>query len=69
MREPGEIRGMRLAFLLTVIIGGAVLIAYCWLEKRVNQRACLACGYRVSVDALEDRCPRCGTLFETSGAV
>ncbi len=54
---------MRLAFLLTVIIGGAVLIAYCWLEQRVNQRACLACGYRVSVDASEDGCPRCGTAF------
>jgi hypothetical protein len=54
---------MKLTLLLTIIIGGAVLIAYCFLEKRINQRACLACGFRVSVDAVDDQCPRCGSTF------
>jgi hypothetical protein len=54
---------MKLALLLTIIIGGAVLLVYCWIEKRINQRACLACGFRMSVDEIVDECPRCGTSF------
>jgi hypothetical protein len=54
---------MKLALILTMIIGGAVLIAYCWIEKRINQRACLACGFRLSVDAIDEQCPRCGSAI------
>ncbi|HVG20228.1 MAG TPA: hypothetical protein VNI02_14355 [Blastocatellia bacterium] len=48
-----------MSIIIATLIGGAVLIAYCMIEKRINQRACPACGYTVSVDAPDERCPRC----------
>ncbi|HWP41610.1 MAG TPA: hypothetical protein VNO14_00145 [Blastocatellia bacterium] len=54
---------MKLALLLTIIIGGAVLLAYCLIERHINQRACITCGYRASVDATNDQCPRCGSAI------
>ncbi|HXG94626.1 MAG TPA: hypothetical protein VNN73_19955 [Blastocatellia bacterium] len=51
-------------FLLTVILGGGLLIAYVMIEKRINLRPCLECGYKVSVDALPEQCPRCGEMIE-----
>jgi len=47
--------------LLTALIGGALLVAYFLIEKRINQRRCLECGYGVSIDALPEQCPRCGS--------
>ena len=54
---------MKLTLLFTIIIGGALLIAYCLIEKRINQKPCLACGFRVSVDVIDDQCPRCGSAI------
>lgn len=45
--------------LLSILIGAAVLVAYLVVEKRINQRACLECGFTLSVDAIEEHCPRC----------
>jgi len=52
--------------LLAIVIGGAVLTTYVIIEKRTNQRACPECGFRVSVDGLDEDCPRCGSLIPES---
>ncbi len=57
---------MRVELLLTIIIGGAVLIAYSWIEKRINQKTCTACGFSVSREAVEEACPRCAAKFPSS---
>jgi rubrerythrin len=49
---------MFLGFLLSAV----ALMAYSIIEKRINQRPCLECGYGVSVDAINEQCPRCGSL-------
>lgn len=49
--------------LLTIVIGSAVLTAYVMIEKRINQRACPECGFGVSLDGLDEDCPRCGSLI------
>jgi rubrerythrin len=54
--------------LITIIAGGAVLVAYAALERKFNQRRCASCGYRVSVDALPEVCPRCGAIIEEETA-
>jgi rubrerythrin len=33
------------------------------VEKRINQRPCPECGYRVSIDGLDEDCPRCGAMI------
>ena len=48
-----------MAFILTIILGGAALITYSIIEKRINQRPCPVCGFRMSADALDQPCPRC----------
>jgi ribosomal protein S27AE len=48
---------------LAFAIVAAVLIAYAIVEKRINQRGCPACGFRVSIDGLDEDCPRCGSLI------
>jgi rubrerythrin len=48
--------------ILTVVVGGAAIIAYSLIEKRINQRACPECGFGIFVDALPEQCPRCGTI-------
>lgn len=45
------------------LLGAAVLIAYSMIEKRINQRPCPECGYRVSVDAVNEQCPRCMAII------
>jgi len=50
--------------LLSILCSTAALIAYAITEKRINQRACAACGYRVSADAVDQTCPRCGALID-----
>lgn len=54
---------MKWGFLLTVIFGLAVLFVYSLVERRINQRACKGCGFRQSVDAVDEQCPRCGAVF------
>jgi rubrerythrin len=39
------------------------LIAYCVAEKRINQRACPACDFTISVDAPDEQCPRCDAII------
>jgi rubrerythrin len=48
--------------ILTVVVGGAAIIAYSLIEKRINQRACPECGFGIFVDALPEQCPRCGII-------
>jgi rubrerythrin len=49
--------------IVAILVGGAVLTAYCMIEKRINQRDCPACGYTVSVDAPDEQCPRCYAII------
>jgi Zn finger protein HypA/HybF involved in hydrogenase expression len=52
-----------MSILIAIVIGGSILIAYCMIEKRINQRACVACGYTVSVDGPDLHCPRCDAMI------
>jgi hypothetical protein len=52
-----------MTIIISVLIGGAVLIAYCLIEKRINQQACPVCGFTRSVDATDDQCPRCDGII------
>ena len=54
--------------LLGILCSAAALIAYAMIEKRINQRACDGCGYRVSADAVDQRCPRCGASVDQTEA-
>jgi hypothetical protein len=53
-----------MTLLLVIILGTAVLIVYSMIEKRINQRACPECGFRVSMDAPEGDCARCNALID-----
>ncbi|MFL6215484.1 MAG: hypothetical protein ACJ74J_16505 [Blastocatellia bacterium] len=46
--------------LVGILLGVVALTAYAMIEKRLNQRACPACAYRVSADNMSETCPRCG---------
>ena len=52
-----------MAVILAILGVGAVLIAYVMIEKRINLRPCPECGFRVSIDGLDEDCPRCGRLI------
>jgi len=52
-----------MAVILAILGVSAVLIAYVIVEKRINLRACSECGFRVSIDGLDEDCPRCGRLI------
>lgn len=52
-----------MALILAMLGAGAVLFAYVLLERHINQRSCLECGFRISIDALDEDCPRCGSLI------
>jgi len=54
---------MNIGILTTIAICGAVIAAYALIERKVNQRACRYCGFRVSIDAADERCPKCGSRF------
>jgi len=56
-----------MAVILAILGAGAVLIAYVMIEKRVNLRPCPECGFRVSIDGLDEDCPRCGMLIPQPG--
>lgn len=49
--------------ILAALVAGVVLAAYVLIERRINQRACPECGFRVSIDGLDEDCPRCGSLI------
>jgi hypothetical protein len=49
---------------LTIIIGGAALIFYALFEKRINQRPCLECGAKISIDDAGGKCPGCSSFIE-----
>lgn len=51
--------------ILVIALVGAALFAYALIEKRINQRSCPDCGFRVSIDGLADACPRCGSIIPT----
>ena len=48
---------------LGILFGALALIAYAWLEKRINQQACMVCGFRIARDAVNEPCPRCAALI------
>jgi hypothetical protein len=50
---------MVLGILITIAGGGSVLLAYALIERRINQRACPHCGFRVAVETLDEQCPKC----------
>jgi len=52
-----------MAIILAILIITAVLSAYVALEKRLNLRPCPECGFRVSIDGLDEDCPRCGSFI------
>lgn len=49
--------------ILAIIAVAAVLIGYVMIEKRINLRPCRECGFRVSIDGVDEDCPRCGALI------
>jgi len=51
-----------MVMLFGFLLCAMVLMAYSMIEKRMNQRPCPDCGYGVSVDAINEQCPRCGSL-------
>ena len=52
-----------MAIIFAVFVVSAVLIAYVMIEKRINLRPCPECGFRVSIDGLDEDCPKCGSLI------
>jgi hypothetical protein len=52
--------------ILVIVLVGAALVAYALIEKRINQRPCPDCGFRVSIDGLAEACPRCGSTIPTA---
>lgn len=56
-------------FIITLAAVAAFFFAYMWLEKRINQRACAACGFRVSLDSPDPDCPRCNGSLARRDAV
>lgn len=53
-----------MALLSVIVLVTAVVIAYSMIERRINQRTCPECGFRVSRDAPRDACPRCNPVFD-----
>ncbi len=49
--------------LLSILFGAVTLTAYALVEKRINQRACPACGFQVSADSVNEPCPRCAAII------
>jgi rubrerythrin len=49
--------------ILTALVAGVVLVAYVMIERRISQRPCPECGFRVSIDGLDEDCPQCGSLI------
>ena len=54
---------MNTGIFVTIGICGAVLLVYSLVERKVNQRPCPGCKFRVSKDAIDERCPKCGSFL------
>jgi hypothetical protein len=52
-----------MAVVLAILGVSAVLIGYVIIDRRINLRGCPECGFRVSIDGLDEDCPHCGTLI------
>jgi anaerobic ribonucleoside-triphosphate reductase len=52
-----------MAVILAILGVSAVLIAYVMIEQRISLRSCPECGFRVSIDGLDEDCPRCGAII------
>ena len=52
-----------MAVILAILGVSVVLIAYVVIEKRISLRPCPECGFRVSIDGLDEVCPRCGAII------
>jgi hypothetical protein len=52
-----------MAVILAILGVSAVLITYVMIEQRINLRPCPECGFRVSIDGLDEECPRCGAVI------
>lgn len=52
-----------MAVILVILGVSAVLIGYVMIDRRMNLRACPECGFRVSIDGLDEICPQCGALI------
>lgn len=63
MGAQAERRQESMGLILAILIAAVVLVGYVIVEKRINQRACSECGFRVSIDAPDEDCPRCGSLI------
>ena len=57
--QLGTFRVAPVRIAISIVVVGAFLIAYVIIEKRISQRTCASCGFRVSRDAPEG-CPNCG---------
>lgn len=49
--------------LIAALIITAGIVAYVKLERRLNQRPCPGCGFRVAIDGPVEDCPKCGSLI------
>ena len=52
-----------MAIILAILVVGGVLTGYVMIEKRINLRRCPECGFKVSIDGVDENCPRCGSLI------
>lgn len=52
-----------MAVILAIVGVSAGLIGYVMIEKFINLRPCPECQFRVSIDGLDEDCPRCGALI------
>lgn len=52
-----------MGILVAILIWAGVVLAYVMIERRVSLRPCSECGFRVSIDGLDEDCPRCGSLI------
>ncbi len=52
-----------MAIILAILGVGGVLVGYVLLERLISQRLCRYCGFRVSIDGIDEPCPRCGSLI------
>jgi predicted RNA-binding Zn-ribbon protein involved in translation (DUF1610 family) len=52
-----------MGILLAALTITIAITAYVKLQRRLNQRPCPECGFRVAIDGPAEDCPRCGSLI------
>jgi hypothetical protein len=55
-----------MAAILAILTVSLVLIAYVFVEMRINLRRCPECDFKISIDGLDEDCPRCGSMIPQS---